>query len=227
MPFLLSRHLDPSSTFGIWQIAEPESFFRKGLALEPGEELELALHKDLRRLEWLASRFVLHRLTGLPERLPLRKDVFSKPFFLDQPDLYCSLSHSQGVVGVLLSDRPCGCDIQVVVDKMPRLAHKFMHPEEAAFAAAFPSAVQLELFHIFWTAKESMYKNYGLKALDFKGHMRLMPFMWDGYAGQAEGRIDKADFSETYRLQFEKIELPQTGALIWTLCFPEIQEDLA
>lgn len=220
MPLLLATHPFPSASFGVWQIAEDEAYFREGLPLLADEEADLALYKGIRRLEWLAGRWLLHKLSGLPERLPLGKNAFAKPFFLDQPERHCSLSHSHGIVGALLADRVCGCDLQVLVDKMPRIAHKFLNAEEARFVEKFPVHLQFDLFHVFWTAKESLYKAYGLKELDFRGHMHLDPFEWSGFATEATGHIRKMEIRQDYRLYIEKTELPDGGAFVWTVCVP-------
>ncbi|MBV6439282.1 MAG: hypothetical protein EPGJADBJ_00921 [Saprospiraceae bacterium] len=247
MPLLLTRHPFPDTTFGLWQIAEEEVFFRDELPLSVEEEAEMArLKNDLRRHEWLAGRWLLHKLTGAPQRLPLAKDAFSKPFFPENQHLACSLSHSHGIVGALISDwglriadyprvqseirnpqseirnSEIGCDVQVLVDKMPRLASKFLNVEEEKFVAQHPAAAtQFDLFHVFWTAKESLYKAYGLRELDFRAHMRLEPFEWKDNRGAARGWVEKNDFRQAYRLQFEKITLPDEGELVWTVCMPE------
>lgn len=224
MPLLLSTHPFPDTVFGLWQIAEEEAFFREELPLSREEEKELALLKNIRRLEWLASRWLLHKLTGAPQRIPLTKDAFSKPFFLDKPDLYCSLSHSHGVVGALLAQQNVGCDIQVLVPKMPRLAHKFLSKKEDAFVKKHAEPVQFDLFHVFWTAKESLFKAYGLKELDFRAHLCVEPFKWRDFSGAAKGWVKKDAYRQCYRLLFEKFNLPDEGALIWTVCLPVLQD---
>ncbi|MBK8429722.1 MAG: hypothetical protein IPL27_28915 [Lewinellaceae bacterium] len=77
---LLTTHPFPNTQFGIWQIAEAEAFFREDLPLSVQEEAEWALHKGIRRLEWLAGRWLLHKLSGSVQRMPLAKTAFSKPF---------------------------------------------------------------------------------------------------------------------------------------------------
>ena len=218
MPLLLSLHPAPNTAIGLWQIAENEGFFREDLPLSAGEEQELALHKGIRRMEWLAGRWLLHKLSGAPQRLMMGKSAFSKPFFLDHPEQHCSLSHSQGIVGALLADKVCGCDVQVMVEKMPRIAGKFVSPDEMAFIHQHDTTVQFELFHIFWTAKESMYKAYGLKELDFRGHMRLEPFDWNGRRGQTIGWVEKGSVLQSYQLHFERYTLENDKACIWTIC---------
>lgn len=234
MPLLLTTHPFPDTTFGLWQIAEEEAFFREELPLSPEEEAEMSrLRNPLRRHEWLAGRWLLHKLTGAPQRLPLAKDAFSKPFFPENQHLACSLSHSHGTVGALVFHPPllaphlslltpsCGCDIQVLVEKMPRLASKFLNLEEEEFVASHAASTQFDLLHVFWTAKESLYKAYGLKSLDFRAHLRVEPFEWREHRGATRGWVEKNDFRQAYQLQFEKIILPDSGELVWTVCLPE------
>ena len=220
MPLLATRHPFFGATLGLWLIAEEERFFRDDLPLSAVEEGELAPLKNKRRLEWLAGRWLLHRLTGAVQRIPLAKDAFSKPFFLDQPDLHCSLSHSHGVVGALLADLNCGCDVQVLVEKMTRLAPKFLSKSETEFVGQHGMDVQFDLLHIFWTAKESMYKAYGLKELDFRKNMNLAPFEWHNAVGQTIGVVEKSGFRQVFQLNFEKSALPEeAGTYVCTTCF--------
>lgn len=226
MPLLLSTHPFNRFTFSVWEIAEPSEFFEQEMPLSESESLELRSLKDLRRLEWLASRWLLHKTTGAAQRLPLAKNAFSKPFFLDQPDLNCSLSHSHGVVGALLAPEVCGCDIQVMVDKMALIAHKFLGNNELQQLKNWPQELIPEYYHLIWTAKESMYKAYGLKALDFRMHMEVSRLVWDGWSGSATGTISKEGFIQSFILQFGKIELAHPGRLVWAVCrteFPVVQ----
>ena len=224
MSLLLSRHPFPSTSFGIWQIAEEEVFFRDDLPLSVQEEAEWALHKGIRRLEWLAGRWLLHKLSGSAQRMPLAKDAFSKPFFPDDAGVLCSLSHSKGIVAALLLSGAepgisIGCDIQVLVEKMPRIAPKFLSAAEMNFVLQHSQAEQFDLFHAFWTAKESLYKAYGLKELDFSDHIRVHDFEWSDNRTDATGTIRKGDFQQHFSLHIEKMDLPETGELMHTVCF--------
>lgn len=249
MPLLLSTHPFRNAVFGLWQIAENESFFRNDLPLSAEEEADLALHQNpLRRMEWLAGRWLLHKLTDEPQRLPLAKDAFSKPFFPENQHLACSLSHSKGNVGALILDgrrgtmfdngrltedegqreenpkspvyRPTsiGCDIQVLTLKMPRIAHKFLNEPEKKFVDMMPKGQHLDLLHLYWTAKESLYKAYGLKALDFREHIFVHNIRWDGFEGEGLGRVEKGEFRQEFKLIFSKVMLPDEAALIWAVC---------
>lgn len=217
MSLLLSIHPFPGTRLGLWHITEQEAFFREGMPLSREEKEELKHLKDLRKLEWLASRWLLHQVTNAPQRFPLAKDAFSKPFFLDQPDLYCSLSHSHGVVGALTADRNCGCDIQAIVPKMQAIAGKFMGKAEMEAVKLLTEQERLEWYHLYWTAKESLYKAYGLKALDFREHLFVEQLSWDGHSGSALGRIAKEGLEQHYRLRFGKTDFDRE-ALVWAVC---------
>jgi phosphopantetheinyl transferase len=233
MPLLLTTHPFPSATFGLWQIAESEGFFRADLPLSSAEESDLAQHQNpLRRLEWLAGRWLLHKLTDAPQRLPLAKDAFSKPFFPENNHLGCSLSHSKGSVGALVVNRhsslghssflnsppSIGCDIQVLTQKMPRIAHKFLNEAEKYFVESRPETENLDLLHLFWTAKESLYKAYGLKALDFRENIFVEITLWNGLNGEGIGRVEKGDFRQEFQLIFTKIVMPGEDELVTAVC---------
>ena len=228
MPLLLITRPFPDASFGLWQIAESEEFFRVDLPLSIEEETELAKHHNpLRRLEWLAGRWLLHKLTDAPQRLPLAKDAFSKPFFPDNQHLACSLSHSKGTVGAYIvhnsgaenkTQQFIGCDIQVLTEKMPRIAHKFLHESEKAFVESRPGAEYFDLLHLFWTAKESLYKAYGLKELDFRKNMLVENIQWDGQYGEGTGSVEKGGFLQEFQLIFSKIILPDEREMITAVC---------
>ncbi len=219
MPLLFRRHLPvvyrQPPLFGVWHIVEEEDFFRQQLHLTAAEEADLRRYKGFRRIEWLAVRYLLHLLTGNGERWALDKDAFAKPFFSNYNGLHCSLSHSKGLVGALLADVPGGCDLQVLTEKMPRLAPRFLHQEEVAFLQTFTAEVQFDLQHVFWTAKESLYKAYGLKALDFRQHLRIEPFDWSAGSGETTGWVGK----QPYQLHFEK-PVPRLAipTFVWAVC---------
>lgn len=215
---LFSQHIEEELRFAAWHITEEEAFFERDLPLSAAEQVEMERHQHpLRRLEWLAGRWLLHRLTGREQRLLLAKSPYSKPFFMDEPRLHCSLSHSHGTVAALLSPSICGCDIQAVVPKMSRIAPKFMRPDELEWVHSQPLDQQLDLLHLFWTAKESMYKAYGLKELDFREHLFMETFEWrPGQTVQTRGRIQKEAIGWDFSLYHGRFEW-ESGAFLWTV----------
>ena len=221
MPLLFSNQPFPAATFAVWQIEEEEAFFQEKLELSETEIQELEVLKGRRRQEWLAVRWLLHHISGHSLRLPLAKDAFSKPFFSNHDKLTCSLSHSHGLVGALLAEQggvAVGCDLQVLVEKMPRLAPKFLNFREMEFVQDQSLANQFALTHLFWTAKESLYKAYGIKELDFRAHMQVEPFIWNGREATTMGSIVKNDYHQPFQLWMEQKECPDGTPYVWTVC---------
>ena len=205
MPLWEERKLPDGSELGIWKIEEPEEFFLDRLTLAKVEEEELGrLRGQGRRLEWLASRYLVHDLlSDEPEwdRIPLVKDEHGKPHLHGSPK-HLSFSHSHQWVAVLLSEAPVGIDIQVFVAKIDRLSGKFLRPEELA---SLRPASRLEHLHFYWGAKEALYKSYGRRELDWREHLIVQPFDFQKNTS-SKGEICKGDFCETHSLFFEQHE---------------------
>jgi phosphopantetheinyl transferase (holo-ACP synthase) len=86
--------------------------------------------------------------------------------------------------------------------KIQRIAPKFMRNEESESLNSDNSLAHL---HIFWGAKEALYKAYGKKKLDFKAHIFVEPFAYLP-KGETIGKVKKEDFEANFNIYFEKIE---------------------
>ena len=187
---------------GIWKIEEPERFFTERLVLAEVEQAELAPLRGRRRLEWLASRYLIHDLlSDEPEwdRIPLRKDGFGKPHLYGSP-LHLSFSHTHEWVAVIVSEVPVGIDIQVFVERIGRLKGKFMRAGELA---SLVEKTELEHLHFYWGAKEALYKAYGRRELDWREHILVKPFDYQKVTASF-GQVCKGDFCQNYELVFER-----------------------
>lgn len=175
---LLSRKDLPGGALCVYRIVEPEEWYLNRLQFDATERAELSAIKGFRRLEWLACRYGTHemlselQLNAPGGRLPVRKDEYGKPFIEDCP-FQLSYSHSHGRVAVMLALPLCGVDIQRFVAKISRIAHKFLAPEEAE---SLDPAQLLRHLHLYWSAKEAVYKAFGRKSLEFNRQIRITPF---------------------------------------------------
>ena len=202
MPLVQHRHLLPEGELGLWQIAEDERFFLEQMTLPEKEAEELTKIKGHRRLEWLASRWLLHILSGREERGNCLKDEFGKPY-LEHSLFDISISHSRKYTAVIAAPRLVGVDIQKLVPKIERIAHKYMRPEELD---SLETASRLEHLHVYWGAKEALYKAYGRRRLDFREHIILEPFAYELEKGRCRGTVKKEDFQRNFRIFYEKID---------------------
>lgn len=202
MPIQTYRHLQPKGELGIWQIEETEAYFRERMPLTTLEEAQIALIKgEGRRKEWLASRYLLHIMSGRKERGAFVKDEFGKPHLMDSP-FQVSISHSNHAAAVLATPRACGVDIQKIVGKIERISQKFMRQEELY---SLQQGSRLEHLHVYWGAKEAIYKAYGRKELDFVQHILIDPFEYDLDRGTFSGRLEKNKIQQHFDLYYELV----------------------
>lgn len=204
MALWLKKTLENYAHLGLWKIEEAEEFFLQRLDLQSVESDELAPIKGRRRLEWLASRYLVHEMLldhGSEDRIPVLKDEHGKPHIWGSP-FHLSFSHSHEFVAVLLAEVPTGIDVQHFVPKIGMLAPRFMRPEELA---SLQEPSRLEHLHFYWGAKEALYKAYGRRQVDFRQHLLVEPFDFQ-FAGKTTAVIRKEDFVGTYDVWFEKRE---------------------
>ena len=65
--------------------------------------------------------------------------------------------------------------------------------------------------HVYWGAKEALYKAYGKGELDFKKNILVEPFLYENIPyhasdGEFQGTILKEDFKKNFNLFYRKID---------------------
>ena len=210
MPLKLYHTIKPEGEIGIWEVREPETYFTERLNFTSGEVKQLAEMKGKRKLEWLAVRYLLHFMSGRDTRGAVLKDEFGKPR-LEDSKWNISMSHTMGKVAVIASPLSVGIDIQKFVERIDRIESKFMNTKESACLSELN---RREHLHIFWGAKECLYKAYGRKELVLKEHIQIAPFELNNQKGQTTGKIIKGDFDLDFNIFFDKIE---EYFLVWAI----------
>ena len=81
------------------------------------------------------------------------------------PDFYFSLSHTDGLVCVALSDEPIGVDAEVVRAIRPELRARILTEREMDAFMSIPEEQQSEYLLKAWVRKESIFKKDGGTAL--------------------------------------------------------------
>jgi len=201
MPIFYQKQILPQGELGIWKITETENYFLERLKIDDVEQLQFDQLKGRKRIEWLASRWLLHKMSGRIDRGACLKDDFGKPFLVDS-NFHISISHSHDLVSVMASPLNIGVDIQFIVEKIGRLAHKFLSDDE--FESLSPSQ-RIEHLHVYWGAKEALYKAYGRKMLDFKQHIHVGPFELNPSGeGKIKAAIRKDSYSNSFIVHYQK-----------------------
>lgn len=143
----------------------------------------------------LAAR-VLAR-TVCPDFDILEKDEYGKPYF-ESEDHKISITHAGDYAGFMLTEkRDCGIDMEKLTDRVRRIVSKFVRPDEEEYLEQ-----DLRGMYAIWCAKEAMYKYYGLKALDFREHMKLNTALLDTQ-GTLLGSIHKGEYWQHLELEYE------------------------
>jgi 4'-phosphopantetheinyl transferase len=202
MPLDRKWQAGPGVTVGIWRIEEPEGWFTDRLGLYQGEREVLQGLKGERRREWLAARMLAGQLTGGSERLPCLNDDTGKPYFQGS-SLEVSLSHSNGLVAAMISPgQRIGVDIQSIQNRMEQIAPRFMNEEELG---GIDENHRIDHIHVYWGAKECLYKADSCRRLDLRQHIRIDSFPFREGGGGFAGSVLRNGTCRHFLLKYEKI----------------------
>lgn len=169
MALFYQHNINGQTKLGVWRIEEPEDFYLQKVPLKKG------VSHPYKRLQHLAGRYLL---PVLYEDFPLEEILVAdtrKPF-LENEQYHFSISHGGNYAAAIVSTtHRVGVDIELVSPRIAAISHKFLHPNEKVFLdnLAHLPKMHLELMTVLWSAKEAIYKWFGLGGLDFKAHMQL------------------------------------------------------
>ncbi|MGV3684421.1 MAG: 4'-phosphopantetheinyl transferase family protein [Daejeonella sp.] len=202
MSLVYHKELDPHTSFAIWKIEESADELLAKLQLKSHEISYLdTLVNGKRNLHWLSTRVLLRRMMNTEEYIDCQVDPSGKPYLTNFPH-HISLSHSFDYAAVMVSrTRRVGIDIELIKDKIERIAHKFMNAGELAFI----SQDRIEHLYVCWCAKEAIYKLHGKKNISFLDHIRIMPFNYPG-SGTFEATLDLGARINTYTVHYDKFD---------------------
>lgn len=125
-------------------------------------------------------------------------DAYGKPF-LPGSNTHMSISHSHKWLVIVLNEKEeTGVDIELQKEKIKSIAPKFCSTDELTFA----STDVLKLT-VIWAAKESVYKLYGKRSIDFKSQLTVDPFGNDR-SGQVTVTLKLPNATGKYLLAYEE-----------------------
>jgi phosphopantetheinyl transferase (holo-ACP synthase) len=144
----------------VYEIEHDENFYKQGIDFTDFDSLELSkIVNPTKRLQWLASRFWVKKLSNQQQQLFLEKTELGKPHIVNYPIKF-SISHSRNLVAVICSNtQDVAIDIETIQDKVLKIKHKFIHPKD------FEQGENLQHLAMIWSAKETIYKHCHTKEL--------------------------------------------------------------
>jgi phosphopantetheinyl transferase len=167
MPVFFQHIINDTTRLGIWKIEENEEFFKGNVPQ----------HRDVthphKRLQHLAGRFLLQFMfPDFPYELIQIADT-RKPY-LPNEQYHFSISHCGDFAAAIVSkDKRVGIDIEIPVEKIGKIAEKFISKEEKDFFKVQFLAPDFQLLTLLWSSKESVFKWYGDGGVDFRENILL------------------------------------------------------
>lgn len=152
---------------------------------------------EKRTLEKEGVSYVLRQLLNDVTVAALAYTGERKPFLQNRSE-HISISHSHDKLVVMVDEQQnCGVDIELVRDKVLGIRHKYLSQMEQDLAGT-----NVELLITYWAAKETLYKIYGKKGLDFAKHLSVE----HPSAGEFRGTVSFDGWNRTYQLKKEKLD---------------------
>jgi len=137
--------------------------------LSPRDQVRLRqiIHPQKQK-EFVASRLALRELDP-----KYRLTYEGRIPYMDN-GMYVSLTHAHNVGAAMLSrDYIVGLDVELQREQLFKISEKFLHPDEKL---RIRPERALEDLHVYWGAKEALFKIWKFGEVDFSHELRVDPF---------------------------------------------------
>ena len=172
MPLYKTIRVNDFTKVLIWKIEESLEDLTMGIELTEQSKKRVDAMKSILHQQGFMSIRQLLKQVGYVDA-DVFYDEFGKPHLKDKN--YLSISHSFNFTAIIISEKkPVGIDVEKQRDKIVKIAHKFTPIEEYNTIANHEALVSK--LTIVWGAKESLYKIYGKKKLQFLHHIYIEDF---------------------------------------------------
>lgn len=207
MALFYQQNINESTRLGIWHISEGEDFFLKSVPLQNN------ITHPHKRLQHLAGRYLLPYLFPHFPYQEIEIAHTRKPF-LPNEEFHFSISHCADYAAAIVSaTNRVGIDAEMITPRIARIKSKFLHADEMRFVNSHLASHQLQLLTLLWSAKEAVYKWYGLGEVDFSEMIRILPFTML-LAGDFSALFLKNDIQVQLHLHYKIIN---EVCLVWVI----------
>ena len=172
MPLYKTIRVNDFTKVLVWKIEESLEDLTVGIELTEQSKKRVDAMKSILHQQGFMSIRQLLKQAGYVDA-DVFYDEFGKPYLKDNN--YISITHSFTFTAIIISKKnPVGIDVEKQRDKIVKIAHKFTPIEEYKTIANHEALVSK--LTIVWGAKESLYKIYGKKKLQFLHHIYIDDF---------------------------------------------------
>jgi len=178
---LLNRH--KKYQFGVWEINESLIGLSEGFK----DDYFNKLKNNKRKLEYVCTRLLLKEFE---RNLKISYNKYGAPILNNNKCI--SISHSNNLVAIIISDKKVGIDIEKISKKPLLISDKFISKNDNISMDTNDTCLA-------WSAKEAIYKLHEIGGLDFKNDILIQKI-------NKEKNIIKAKFkNKTLFLNYQKI----------------------
>lgn len=179
----------------IWEISESTDELNDLVEVKTGVQV---FQNDRRNRHYLSSRVLFESLLNRTD-FSIVKDEFGKPHLEDRT-AHISLSHSGDyAVGIVSEKGSCGVDIERYKDKIIKIGPRFCSTRE--WKGLVPGK-EIKCLYLIWSVKESLYKLYGRKSVNFKRDLHVGDYDVDQPEGVVECLIKKNGTTERLSVHY-------------------------
>ena len=161
MPLFYQQNINATTKMAIWSITEPLDFFEQKVSTN------VQITHPLKKVQHLSARLLLQYLLPNVDAASIKYAINGKPYLENNPSHF-SLSHCKGYAACIISSlAPVGIDIELIHERVGKVAHQFLHISELEKIKLLKEEEQLKQMTFFWAAKEAMYKMNEKSGINF------------------------------------------------------------
>jgi 4'-phosphopantetheinyl transferase len=181
---VISNTTTQNCTIAIWEITETlDELLQLSNTISTAD-----FNTERRKKEWIASRLLLNEINP---NYSISYNAFGAPELSN--GRFISISHSKGLVAIIISQQQVGLDIEEISEKALRVSAKFVSTNNL-------KALTTERATLIWCCKEAVFKWHQKGEVDFIADIKLHPF-----ESMEKGEI-RAEFRNTpLILNYQKI----------------------
>lgn len=200
MPVAIKKH-EGTYSWALWKIDEEENYFYEKIKFTEYDSSELSgISHEAKRLEWLASRYLIRFMMDKPGIIHLNKKANGKPF-IENYEEHISISHTQGYAAVIHSkDHPVSVDAEAIDSRVLSIEKKFIHPLEQAFIDPHNRPEHLIAC---WSMKETIFKLLEIPGLLFFKEIIIQPFSL--HENKVLVQVSHPQVNRTFEVHFRRI----------------------
>jgi len=190
------QHL-PGIDICIYPVALVGDEMTEQLKISPRDRVRLRQIKHPHKIiEFLASRLALSSLN------PKYRITYEGRIPSLDNGKHISITHAHNVAAAAMSENYIvGIDVEAERQQLFKISDKFLHPEEKMMIR--PDRVLADL-HVYWGAKEALFKIWKYGEVDFSHEFRVAPFAAKD-SGETTATILKGGLEIHCNIHFQKM----------------------